>query len=148
MADNDEAAKAYGKALELYPEYADAGITSAQKGRGDALDYLGKHNEALAAYSAAVKSSDKAISAFNNATPVDKAVSFTLFPYPLDGKFWHNRAFVLHSIVREDEAKEASAKALEMGYRPEMAEALAGCSPFVTAVVENGPEASELGHRR
>lgn len=142
----DEAVKAYDRALEFYPEYADAGIASAQKGRGDSLDRLGKHDEALTAYSAAIEASDRAISAFNNATPLDKAISFTFDPYPLDGEFWHNRAFALYALGREAEAEGASAKALEMGYRPKMVEAVAGSGQFVTVAIENGPEAGESGH--
>ena len=144
----DEAIRAYDLALELYPEYADAGIARAQKGRGDALTRQGKSDEALAAYEAAVKASDEAISAFNNATPLDRAVSFTFDPYPLDGEFWHNRAFALHSIGREAEAEESSAKAAEMGYRPKMVTAIAGSGPFVAIAIENGPEAEETGPRR
>jgi len=144
----DEAIRAYDLALELYPEYADAGIARAQKGRGDALSRQGKSDEALAAYEAAVKASDEAISAFNNATPLDRAVSFTFDPYPLDGEFWHNRAFALHSIGREAEAEESSAKAAEMGYRPKMVTAVAGSGPFVAIAIENGPEAEETGPRR
>lgn len=144
----DEAIRAYDLSLELYPEYADAGIARAQKGRGDALSRQGKSDEALAAYEAAVKASDEAISAFNNATPLDRAVSFTFDPYPLDGEFWHNRAFALHSIGRETEAEESSAKATEMGYRPKMVTAVAGSGPFVATAVENGPEAEEMGDRR
>lgn len=134
----DEAVKAYDQALELYPEYADAGI--AQKGRGDALARLGKRNDALVAYRAAVEASDRAISAFNNATPLDRAVSFTFDPYPLDGEFWHNRAFALHALGREAEAEESSAKAIEMGYRPEMVEAVAGSGPCVAERTECSPE--------
>ena len=63
------------RALQLYPEFADAGIALAQKGKGDSLAKLGKRDEALAAYGVAVGSSDKAIKAFNNATPLDKAIS-------------------------------------------------------------------------
>ncbi len=142
----DEAVKAYDRALELYPEYADTGI--AQKGKGDSLTKLGKRDDALAAYSAAIEASNRAISAFNNATPLDRAVSFTFDPYPLNGEFWHNRAFALHSIGREAEAEESSARAIEMGYKQKMVEAVAGSGPFVTTAVENGPEAEETGHRR
>ncbi|MGB4698156.1 MAG: tetratricopeptide repeat protein [Methanothrix sp.] len=144
----DEAIKAYDLALELYPEYADAGIARAQNGRGDALTRQGKSDEALAAYEAAVKASDEAISAFNNATPIDRAVSFTFDPYPLDGEFWHNRAFALHSIGRNAEAEESSAKATEMGYRPKMVTAVAGSGPIVTEKMEMIPEAEETGPRR
>ena len=144
----DEAIKAYDLALELYPEYEDAGIARAQKGRGDALTRQGKSDEALVAYEAAVKASDEAISAFNNATPIDRAVSFTFDPYPLDGEFWHNRAFALHSIGRNAEAEESSAKATEMGYRPKMVTAVAGSGPIVTEKMEMMPEAEETGPRR
>ncbi len=144
----DEAVKAYDRALELYPEYADAGIARVQKGKGDSLTKLGKRDEALAAYSAAIEASNRAISAFDNATPLDRAVSFTFDPYPLDGEFWHNRALALYSIGREAEAEESSAKANEMGYRPKMVEAVAGSGPLITAAVENGPEAEEMGHQR
>lgn len=144
----NESIKAYDEALELYPEYADAGVARAQKGKGDSLTKLGKRDEALAAYSAVVEASNRAISAFNNATPLDRAVSFTFDPYPLDGEFWHNRAFALHALGHESEAEESSAKAIEMGYRPKMVEAVAGSGPFVTAAVENEPETEETGHRR
>lgn len=144
----DEAIIVFDRALELYPMHADAGIAHAQKGKGDSLTKLGKREEALAAYSAAVVASDKAITAFNNATPLDKAVSFTFDPYPLDREFWHDRAFALHSIGRETEAEESSAKATEMGYRPKMVTAVAGSGPFVATAIENGPEAEETGPRK
>jgi len=74
----DEAIIAYDSALKLYPEFADAGIAHAQKGKGDSLTNLGKSREALAAYSAAAVASDEAITTFNNATPLDKAISSRL----------------------------------------------------------------------
>ena len=110
----DEAIIAYDRALELYPELADAGI--AQKGKGDSLTKLGKREEALAAYDAAVVASDKAITAFNNATPLDKAISFTFDPYPLDKAFWNNRGSVLKALGRQGEADAAFAKSKELGY--------------------------------
>jgi tetratricopeptide (TPR) repeat protein len=109
----DEAIIAYDRALELYPVFADTGI--AQKGKGDSLTKLGKREEALAAYGAAVVASDKAITAFNNATPLDKAVSFTFDPYPLDKAFWNNRGSVLKALGRQDEADAAFAEAKEPG---------------------------------
>ncbi|MCX6673380.1 MAG: tetratricopeptide repeat protein [Methanothrix sp.] len=109
----DEAVKAFDQALELYPMHADAGIARAQKGRGDSLAKLGKSEEALATYGAAVGASDKAIKAFNNATPLDRAVSFTFDPYPLDQKFWIDRGSALKALGREDEAKDAYENALD-----------------------------------
>ncbi|MCX6678395.1 MAG: tetratricopeptide repeat protein [Methanothrix sp.] len=109
----DEAVKAFDRALELYPMHADAGIAQAQKGRGDSLAKLGKSEEALATYGAAVGASDKAIKAFNNATPLDKAVSFTFDPYPLDQKFWIDRGSALKALGREEEAKDAYENALD-----------------------------------
>lgn len=109
----DEAVKAFDRALELYPMHADAGIARAQTGRGDSLTKLGKREEALAAYGAAVVASDKAITAFNNATPLDKAVSFTFDPYPLDQKFWIDRGSALKALGREEEAKDAYENALD-----------------------------------
>jgi superkiller protein 3 len=113
----DEAIIAYDRALKLYPEFADAGIAHAQKGKGDSLTKLGKREEALAAYGAAVGASDKAITAFNNATPLDKAISFTFDPYPLDQKFWDNRGIILKALGRTSEANVAFAKAKELGYQ-------------------------------
>ncbi|MDD2755885.1 MAG: tetratricopeptide repeat protein, partial [Methanothrix sp.] len=110
----DEAVKAFDRALELYPMHADAGIARAQKGRGDSLNRLGKHDEALEAYGAAVEASDEAISAFNNATPLDRAVSFTFDLYPLDQKFWIDRGSALKALGREDEAKDAYENALDL----------------------------------
>ena len=109
----DEAIIAYDRALKLYPEFADAGISHAQKGKGDSLTRLGKREEALAAYGAAVGASDRAITAFNNATSLDKAVSFTYDPYPLDQTFWNNRGSVLKALGRRDEASQFYEKALE-----------------------------------
>lgn len=114
---HDEAVEAYDNALNLYPEYADAGIARAQKGRGDSLARLGKQDDALAAYSASVEATDEAISAFNNATPLDKAVSFTFDPYPLDQKFWTDRGNALNGLGREQEARQAYEKALEWAER-------------------------------
>ena len=109
----DEAVKAFDRALELYPMHADAGIARAQKGRGDSLNRLGKHDEALEAYGAAVEASDEAISAFNNAMPLDRAVSFTFDPYPLDQKFWIDRGSALKTLGREEVAKDAYENALD-----------------------------------
>jgi len=113
----DEATIAYDRALKLYQEFADAGIAHAQKGKGDSITKLGKSKEALAAYDAAVGASDKAITAFNNATPLDKAVSFTFDPYPLDQEFWNNRGSILKALGRTSEANVAFAKAKELGYQ-------------------------------
>lgn len=41
---------------------------------------------------------------------------------PHDGQHWHNYGFVLHSLKRYDEAIQAAAKALELGYQPEWAD--------------------------
>jgi tetratricopeptide (TPR) repeat protein len=112
----DEAIIAYDRALELYPEFADAGIAHAQKGKGDSLTKLGKREEALAAYGEAVGASDKAITAFNNATPLDKAISFTFDPYPLDQMFWIDRGSALKALGRGSEADAAFAEASELGY--------------------------------
>lgn len=113
----DEAIIAYDRALKLYPQFADAGIAQAQKGKGDSLTKLGKSKEALAVYGTAVGASDKAIMAFNNATPLDKAVSFTFDPYPLDQTFWNNRGSILKALGRDAEAGVAYAKAKELGYQ-------------------------------
>jgi tetratricopeptide (TPR) repeat protein len=113
----DEAIIAYDRALKLYPEFADAGIAQAQKGKGDSLTKLGRRDEALGAYGAAVVASDKAIMAFNNATPLDKAISFTFDPYPLDKAFWYNRGSVLETLDRALEADAAYAKSKELGYQ-------------------------------
>lgn len=141
----DEAIRAYNQALELYPEHADSGIAHAQRGWGDSFAFLGKSNEALAAYSAAIKASDRAISAFNNATPLDRAISLTFDPYPLDGEFWHDRAFALHAVGREEEAMDSSAKSTQMGYIPRRVEIVAGSGQFATAVTENESEVDGLG---
>jgi tetratricopeptide (TPR) repeat protein len=113
----DEAIIAYDRALKLYPEFADAGIALTQKGKGDSLIKLGKREEALVAYGAAVGASDKAITAFNNATPLDKAISFTFDPYPLGQTFWNNRGSILKALGRQAEADAAFAKAKELGYQ-------------------------------
>jgi tetratricopeptide (TPR) repeat protein len=120
----DEAVKAFDRALELYPIHADAGIAHAQKGRGDSLTCLGKHDEALEAYGAAVEASDEAISAFNNATPLDRAVSFTFDLYPLDREFWHDRAFALHSIGHENTTDYQIDKAEELAYNSSFEEVI------------------------
>ncbi|HNW38615.1 MAG TPA: hypothetical protein PKJ75_07160 [Methanosarcina vacuolata] len=72
---------------------------------------------ALAAYGAAVGASDKSIMAFNNATPLDKAISFTFDPYPLDHEFWDNRGKTLKALGRTTEANAAFAKVKELGYQ-------------------------------
>ena len=111
------AVAAYDRALELYPEYADAGIARAQKGRGDSFARLEKRDEALIAYGAAVEASDEAISAFNNATLLDRAVSITFDPYPLDQKFWIDRGSTLKALGRDEEAQQSYEKALELANR-------------------------------
>ena len=113
----DEAIIAYDRVLKLYPEFADAGIAHAQKGKGDSLTRLSKSKEALVAYGAAAVASDKAITAFNNATPLDKAISFTFDPYPLDANFWNNRGSILKTLGRQTDANAAFAKAKELGYQ-------------------------------
>ncbi len=112
----DDAIIAYDRALKLYSDFADAGIAHAQKGKGDSLIKLGKREEALAAYGSAVGASDKAITAFNNATPLDRAISFTFDPYPLNQTFWNNRGSILKALGRTSEADAAFAKAMELGY--------------------------------
>ena len=109
----DEAVIAYDRAIELYPDFANAGIAFAQKGKGDSLTRLGKSEDALVAYGAAIRASDKAISAFNNATPVDRAISFTFDPYPLDQKFWNSRGSILKALGRQGGADDALARAEE-----------------------------------
>lgn len=112
----DEAIIAYDQAIKLYPEFAYAGTANAQKGKGDALAKLGKREEALEAYGVALAASDKAITAFNNAMTLDKAVSFIYDPYPLDKVFWNNRGIILKALGRKTEADTAFAKAKELGY--------------------------------
>lgn len=108
----DEALKAYDRALELYPKQADAGIARAQKGRGDCFTHMGKHNDALAAYGAAVEASNMAIPAFDNAAPLEKVVSFTFDPYPLDRKFWTDRGSALSILGHKEDAIQACETAL------------------------------------
>lgn len=110
----DEAIIAYDQALKLYPEFADAGIAHARKGKGDSITKQGKREEALAAYGAAVGASDKAITAFTNAVPLDKAISFAFDPYPLDQVFWNNRGSILKALGRQTEADEAYAISREL----------------------------------
>jgi len=109
----DEAIVAYDQALDLYPEYAGAGIARAQNGKGHSYTKLGKNDEALEAYGAAVIASDRAVMAFNNATPLDRAISFTFDPYPLDQDFWNNRGSILKVLDRQAESHQAFEKALE-----------------------------------
>jgi len=109
----DEAIVAYDQALELYPEYAGAGIARAQNGKGHSFTKLGKNDEALEAYGAAAIASDRAVMAFNNAMPLDRAISFTFDPYPLDQDFWNNRGSILKVLGRQAESHQAFEKALE-----------------------------------
>jgi len=87
-------------------------MASTQKGRGDSLAILGRQKEALAAYGAAAEASGKAITEFNNATPLDRAVSFTFDPYPLDQKFWTDRGSILKILDRQEESRQAYKMAL------------------------------------
>jgi tetratricopeptide (TPR) repeat protein len=113
----DEAIQAYDESLKLYPEYADAGIARAWKGKGDVLIKTDRLDEALEAYDKAVVAYDEASMAFNNATPIDKAVSFTFDPYPLDGEFWYDRGYALWSLDRDAEANSAFEKSWSLGHR-------------------------------
>ena len=47
--------------------------------------------------------------------PLDKAVSFTHDPYPLDQVFWNNRGNILKALGHTSEADAAFAKARELG---------------------------------
>lgn len=112
----EEALYAYDKALELYPGLANAGnagIAQAWKGKGDVLSKLGKNDEALKAYDTAVKAYNEEIKTFNKASALDKAVSITINPYPVDAEFWYNMGNVLKALDRTSEAEEAFAKANE-----------------------------------
>ncbi|HPC90326.1 MAG TPA: tetratricopeptide repeat protein [Methanothrix sp.] len=136
----DEAIKSYDRALELFPENADAGIARAYKGRGDALARAGRGDDALAAYSAAVKAMDGAISAFDNATPLDRAISFTFDPYPLDQNFWTDGGSVLSVIGEKEEAIQAYERALEMTNR-----SILQNPPYFNAYDAKGKILFELG---
>ncbi len=106
-----DAIKAYDKAIEIEPR-----IGQAWKGLGDSLIKLDKRDEAVIAYDKAVMAYDENIRAFNNATNVDKAISFTFDPYPLDANFWYSRGSALKALGRNSEAEAACAKAEELGY--------------------------------
>ena len=113
----EDAINAYDEALELYPKPANAGIAQAWKGKGDVLSDLGEHDEAIKAYSAAVEAYDEEIKAFEKASALDKATSFTINPYPVDAEFWYNRGVALRALDRASEADAAFAKAKELGYQ-------------------------------
>ncbi len=115
----EEAIYAYDMALDLYPDLANAGIALAEKGKGDALSKLGKSDEAITVYNVAIEAYNEEIKKFNKSSALDKAVSITINPYPVDGEFWYNMGSVLKALGRASEADEAFAKANELGYKNE-----------------------------
>ncbi|HWQ18751.1 MAG TPA: tetratricopeptide repeat protein [Methanotrichaceae archaeon] len=108
----EDAVKAYDAAIQMEPR-----IGQAWMGLGDSLAKLGKDEESLEAYNKAIEAYDENINSFNNATALDKAISFTFDPYPLDASFWQSRGRALKALGRLDEADAAYAKAKELGYK-------------------------------
>ena len=86
----EEALKAYDKAIELNPDYADAWVF-----KGAALDELGRYEEGR--YEEALKAYDKAIEL-----------------KPDDAKVWHDKGGALCNLGRYEEALEAFDKAIEL----------------------------------
>ena len=83
----DEAIKAYDKAIEIVPSYADAWT-----GKGNALYGLGKYDEAIKCY--------------------DEAIRL----YPNYAAAWHSKGNALSALGRNTEAQTAFAKAKEVVY--------------------------------
>lgn len=112
----DDAIDAYDNALGLYPESANAGIAETWKGKGDVFSIIGKRDEAFAAYEKAIQAYDEEINTFNKASALDKAVSITFNPYPVNAEFWNNRGNTLKALGHQAEAEESFTKATELGH--------------------------------
>jgi tetratricopeptide (TPR) repeat protein len=116
----DEAQKAYEQALKDFAEVARKNPRNAQVmyNYGNALRGLQRHNESLQAYEKAIE----------------------LNPGYIDAG--RGKALLLHALGRNAEADEASAKALDLGYRPRITTAVAGSGTVVTEKTEMVPEAA------
>ena len=97
MGRYDDALQAFDKVIEIDPSYLDiAGVWFA---KGGALDKLGRHEEAVAAY-------EHSLSAYDR----------NLERYPGVAKFWGSKGEALKALDRQVEAEAAFARARELGY--------------------------------
>ncbi len=127
----NEALEAFNKSIELSPKHA----FRAWIDRGKVLQDIGRYEESLEAYNKAIETApvetsykaligkgsvldkmikhDEAIKAYNEALRINEMI---LEEYPLDGEVWYYKGLALRALGYNSEAKEAFAKANELGY--------------------------------
>jgi len=90
MGDHEDALKAFDKAIELFPEYAEA-----WKGKGDALNDTGRYEDAVRAYDKAFEAGD-------------------LYSLSFKAMLWNGKGHALQAFGRCSEADASFAKAKEL----------------------------------
>jgi len=129
LSKNKEALKAYDKAIEIKPDFAEAWYN-----KGVALAKLGRYNEALKAYDKAIKiKPDYSKAWYNKGNTLvnldrydealksfDKAIEIK----PDDAKAWFGKGAILDILGRYDEALKSFDKAIEI--KPNYADAWYG----------------------
>ncbi len=97
MGRYEEALQAFDKVVEIAPAYF--GTADVWFARGEALDKLGRRDEAATAYESALFAFEK-----------------DLERSPDVPKYWGGKGEALKALGRQAEADEAYAKAKELGY--------------------------------
>ncbi len=116
MEKYEEAIAAYDRSIELAPsEFASA---KAEIGKGQALDKLGRSEEAVNAFENAIENLNK-----------------TLQQSAFDAQSWYLKGTALEALGRQAEADAAYAKARELGYRvPAESDAEKSSIPEILAI--------------